>query len=291
MSVVVLEEARGWRRLYKSRLLRFVCRRNPFACLVVLGFVLAATVGASVVPSPSVYGFNLAGRLAPPSFSHLLGTDEFGRDIFARVIVSCRVAAIAFVVVVGIAGLAGATLGALSGERGGWLDLVVSRLIELIQGFPVVLLAFALVAILGSSEVNALIAVGVGTVPDFYRVARGAVVELRDREFVLAARTVGVRRWRLFYSELLPNFVGPLVVLATFDGAQAIMYEATLSFLGLGTQPPQPSFGTMISDAKNYMVDQPSYLVTVGVCLALVLLGLNLLGDTLSDFFSGEVLV
>jgi peptide/nickel transport system permease protein len=278
----------GWRAKRAGALgvLRYLWRRNPLACVLVTLFVLSASVGASVVSHNSVYTVNLTSTLARPSLSHILGTDAYGRDILARVIVSCRVAVLAFVLVVGIAGITGTTLGALAGERGGLPDLVASRLIELVQGFPFVLLALGLVAILGPSEVHALIAIGIATIPDFFRIARSSAVELRDREFVLAARSVGVKRWRLFYSEILPNMAGSLVIVATFDGAQAIIAEATLSFLGLGAQPPQPSFGTMISDAEFYMVEDPLYLVMVAVCLALVVIGLNMLGDSLSDFFS-----
>ena len=280
-------QAKSVRRASGPGVIGFLWRRNPIACVLVGATVISATVGASVVSYQSVYAVNLTNTLAPPSLSHVLGTDAYGRDVFARVIVSTRIAALAFVLVVGIAGTVGTVFGALAGERGGSLDMTVSRIVELIQGFPFVLLALGIVAILGPSEVHALIAIGIATIPDFYRISRGSAVELRDREFVLAARSVGVKPWRLFYSELLPNMLGSLVIVATFDGAQAIVAEATLSFLGLGAQPPQPSFGSMISDAKEYMVRQPLYLILVAICLALVVLGLNMLGDSLSDYFSG----
>lgn len=134
--------------------------------------MISATVGASVVSYQSVYAVNLTNTLAPPSLSHVLGTDAYGRDVFARVIVSTRIAALAFVLVVGIAGTVGTVFGALAGERGGSLDMTVSRIVELIQGFPFVLLALGIVAILGPSEVHALIAIGIATIPDFYRISR-----------------------------------------------------------------------------------------------------------------------
>lgn len=273
----------------RQGLVWYLIRSCPLALAVVVVFVVCAIFGPYIVSNSSVVGFDLTARLTGPSLSHLLGTDEYGRDILARVVVSTKTAAIAFLVVVGIAGLIGATLGALVGEMGGLLDLVVSRIIELVQGFPVVLLALGIVTIMGPTEFHALIAIGIGTIPDFFRIARGSAVELRDREFVLAARTVGVRKWRLFYSEMLPNMVGALVVVATFDGAQAILYDATLSFLGLGVQPPAPSFGTMISEAKTYLVVEPMYLVAVGACLAVILLALNRLGDSLSDYFNTDI--
>lgn len=276
------------RSFERAGALSYLWRQNPAACVLTLMFLLCATVGASLATRQSIFGFDLADRLAGPSWVHLLGTDSYGRDVLARVIASTRIAAEAFLVVTVMAGSVGTITGLLAGEQGGVVDLVASRLVELIQGFPILLLALAIVAVLGTSLFHALLAVAIGAIPDFFRVARSSAIELRDREFVLAARSVGVRRWRLLYSEMLPNMIGAIVVVATFDGAQAVMYEATLSFLGLGVQPPQPSFGTMISDAQTYMVMQPLYLVVVATCLGLILLSLNGIGDALSDYFSEE---
>ena len=179
--------------------------------------------------------------------------------MFPRVIVSTRIAALAFVLVVGIAGTVGTVFGALAGERGGSLDMTVSRIVELIRGFPRLVRVRESWRCLGRQRFTPLLRLGL---PDrrLYRISRGSAVELRDREFVLATAQCRVKPWRLFYSELLPNMLRSLVIVATFDGAQAIVAEATFSFLGLGARLPSPSFGSMISDAKEYMVRQPLYL-------------------------------
>jgi len=187
--------------------------------------------------------------------------------------------------VIAIGGVAGTILGSLAGLFGGTVDAIISRIIEIVQGFPIVLLAIAIVAISGPSLTHAMLAVAVGAVPDFARVARSVAIQLRSREFVEAARSVGASEWRILASEILPNMIGALVVIATFDGAQAVMYEAALSFLGLGVQPPQASFGGMLSEAKDYLALDAWYAFVCGVALAAVILGLNLMGDALSDYF------
>ena len=154
---------------------------------------------------------------------------------------------------VGVGGIAGTILGSVGGLFGGAVDAVVSRVIEVVQGFPIVLLAIAVVAIAGPSLTNAMLAVAVGAIPDFARVARSVAIQLRTREFVEAARSIGASEPWILGREILPNMLGSLVVIATFDGAQAVMYEAALSFLGLGVQPPAPSFGGMLSEAKEYL--------------------------------------
>jgi ABC-type methionine transport system permease subunit len=176
-------------------------------------------------------------------------------------------------------------VGGVAGSFGGIADAVISRATEVVQGFPIVLLAIAIVAISGPSLTHAMLAVGIGAIPDFARVSRSVALQLRAREFVEAARGLGASELRILRSEILPNMVGALLVIATFDGAQAVMWEAALSFLGLGVQPPEPSFGGMLSDAKSYLALQPGYAVVTGVALAVVILGLNLLGDALSDFY------
>jgi peptide/nickel transport system permease protein len=228
---------------------------------------------------------DLEATLQGPSSAHLLGTDQFGRDILSRLLTASRVAAQAVLIVIVIGGVIGTLLGSLAGLFGGALDAVVSRMIEIVQGFPIVLLAIAVVAVAGPSLVNAMIAVAVGAIPDFARVARSVAIQLRTREFVEAARSVGASEHRILATEILPNMVGALVVIATFDGAQAVMYEAALSFLGLGVQPPEASFGGMLSEAKEYLALDAWYAFVCGVALAAVILGLNLLGDALSDYF------
>lgn len=191
-------------------------------------------------------------------------------------------------IVVGVGAVLGVVLGILAGGVGGSVDMVVSRGLELIQGFPVLLLAFSLVAILGPSLLHAMLAAAVAAVPDFARVTRGHSVQLRHREFIEAARSSGASRGRILFREMLPNMFGSLAVLASFYAALAIMYEAGISFLGLGVQPPTASFGEMLNAADQYIYQDPMYAVCVGAALVVVILGFNLLGDTLSDYFGGS---
>ncbi|HEY7537436.1 MAG TPA: ABC transporter permease [Gaiellaceae bacterium] len=268
----------------RLRLASFLLRRDPLACALVLVFLLAATIGPFLAPYPP-NAPDLEATLQGPSAAHLLGTDQFGRDILSRLLTASRVAAEAVLIVILIGGVIGTLLGSLAGLFGGAIDAIVSRMIEIVQGFPIVLLAIAVVAVAGPSLLNAMIAVAVGAIPDFARVARSVAIQLRTREFVEAARSVGASEPRILTTEILPNMVGALVVIATFDGAQAVMYEAALSFLGLGVQPPEASFGGMLSEAKEYLALDAWYAFVCGVALAAVILGLNLLGDALSDYF------
>jgi peptide/nickel transport system permease protein len=263
---------------------RYLVRRAPLATALVAAFLICAVLGPWIEPyDPNK--IDLFARLQGPSWTHLLGTDEYGRDILSRLIAAARVAAIAAVIVVVIGGIVGTVLGLLAGGLGGTTDLVISRVIEVVQGFPVVLLAIGLVAILGPSLVHAMLAAGIGAIPDFARISRGIALQLRRREFVEAARMAGSGELRILRSEVFPNMVGALVVITSFDAAQAVMYESALSFLGLGVQPPTASYGVMLSEAKSYLGEQPSYAIFTGIALALVILGLNLIGDALSDYF------
>jgi peptide/nickel transport system permease protein len=268
----------------RLRLVSYLSRRAPVACLLVLVFVFAALLAPLVAPhSPNAV--DLDATLKGPSGAHWLGTDQYGRDLLSRLLFAAQTAAEAVLIVIAIGGVCGTFLGSVAGLLGGVVDTVVSRATEILQGFPIVLLAIAIVAITGPSLTHAMIAVAVGAVPDFARVSRSVAIQLRTREFVEAARSVGASESRILGSEILPNMLGALVVIATFDGAQAVMYEAALSFLGLGVQPPAPSFGGMLSEGKEYLAIDSWYAFICGVALAAVILGLNLMGDALSDYY------
>ncbi len=261
----------------------FLVRRSPVALALVALFLLAASIGPVVAPH-SMTDTNLAMALQGPSAQHWLGTDPLGRDVLSRLLGASRVAAQAFLIVVLIGGVIGTTLGLIAGGRGGIVDLLVSRVTEILQGFPTILVAIVIVALLNPSLTNAMIAVGLAAVPDFARVSRSVAIQLRDREFVDAARGLGASELRILWSEILPNMIGPLIVVASFDGAQAVLWEASLSFLGMGVQPPAPSFGSMLREAQGYLAIQPVFAIIVGVAVSGVILGLNLLGDAISDY-------
>lgn len=263
----------------------FLIKRAPLAFGLVSVFLLASVFGPILAPH-SMTDTNLLTALQGPSSDHLLGTDPLGRDVFSRLLGSTRVAAQAFLIVVLIGGVFGTAIGLIGGGLGGWIDLVVSRITEVLQGFPTILVAIVIVALISPSLTNAMIAVGLAAIPDFARVARSVAIQLRDREFVQAARGLGAGEFRILVGEILPNLVGPLIIIASFDGAQAIMWEAALSYLGLGVQPPAPSFGSMLRDAQSYLSIQPMLAVTVGTAVTGVIFGLNLLGDALGDFYN-----
>lgn len=269
----------------RFRLLRYLIRRDPLACVLVLFLLVGALFGPLIEPH-SANAVNLLAQLQGPGPHFLFGTDQFGRDLLSRILGATRVAVEACMIVLLIGGVGGTVLGTVAGI-GGIVDLVISRFIEVVQGFPIILLAIVIVAITGPSLAHAMIAVGIGGIPDFARVSRSIALQLHAREFVEAARSVGASELRILSHEILPNMRGSLIVIASFNAAQAVMYEATLSFLGLGIQPPEPSFGGMLSDAKGYLDIQPWYALIVGVALAAVILGLNLLGDALSDYYGG----
>lgn len=266
---------------------RYLLRHSPLAVALVALFVVTAILGPLLAPH-SMTDTDLSAALQGPSAAHWLGADALGRDVFSRLLGATRVAAEAFLIVALIGGVFGTALGTVSGGLGGALDLVVSRAIEVVQGFPTVLVAIVIVALTRPSLANAMVAVGIAAIPDFARVARGVAIQLRDREFVQAARGIGASELRILWSEVLPNMVGPLIVVASFDGAQAVLWEAALSFLGLGVQPPAPSFGSMLREAQSYLSIQPWLAVVAGLAVSAVILGLNLLGDGLSDFYDRD---
>jgi peptide/nickel transport system permease protein len=268
-------------------LLRYLVRREPFGCALFLLFVVTAVLGPTLAPYNPEDTDPLI-RLEGPSAEHLLGTDQLGRDLLSRILGGAQIAAEAALIVLAVGALIGSPLGALAGTLGGRTDALLSRAIEVIQGFPVVILALGFVAVTGRSLLYAMIAVGIGAIPAFFRIARSIGIQMRSREFVEAARSYGASRAQIIRSEVMPNAIGALIVVASYEAAVAVMYESALSFIGIGAQQPTPSFGRMLFEAKGYLGDDPSYALFVGAALAIVILGLNLMGDALSDRFQGE---
>jgi len=279
-----LETAPPVQKRRRASVLAYLLHRSPLAVLLVAIFVILSIFGPWLAPH-SMTDTNLSAVLQGPSPAYWLGTDTLGRDVLSRLLGSTGVAAQAFLIVVLMGGVIGTALGLVAGGLGGLIDLVVSRVIEILQGFPTILVAIVVVALLNPSLTNAMLAVGLGAVPDFARVARSVAIQLREREFIQAARGLGAGELRILWSEVLPNILGPLIIIASFDGAQAIMWEAALSFLGLGVQPPAPSFGSMLREAQSYLSIQPSLAIVTGVAVSAIVLGLNLLGDALGDFY------
>jgi len=264
---------------------RLIARKGAmFGAAVVMLFVLIAVLAPLVAPyDPTATDWS-AVRQAP-SLAHWFGTDEIGRDVAARVVFGARSSLLAAVVSVGLALLLGVPIGLLSGYAGGWVDGVLMRFTDAMLACPFLILAIALAAFLGPSLTNAMIAIGVSATPIFVRLTRAQVLVVKAEDFVEAARAVGNAPWRIVLRHILPNVVPALLVQATLTTAAAIIAEASLSFLGLGQQPPEPSWGSMLNTAKNFLTQAPWMAVWPGMSIFLVVLSFNLLGDGLRDAF------
>ena len=267
----------------KRALRRLLRRRGAMLGLViVLFFVLLAVFASSIAPYDPIATSWSAVRKAP-SAQYLFGTDEIGRDVLSRVIWGARASLMAGLVSVCISMALGVPIGLLAGYVGGWTDSLISRFTDAMLAVPFLILAIALAAFLGPSLSNAMIAIGVSAMPVFIRLTRAQVLAVKVEDFVEAARAVGNPHWRIALRHILPNVMPPLIVQSTLAIAAAIIAEASLSFLGLGQQPPAPSWGSMLNTAKNYVDNSPWMAIWPGLSIFLLVLSFNLLGDGLRD--------
>jgi len=249
---------------------------------IVLLAALAAILGPMLTPfDPAAQ--DLALRLAGPSLAHPFGLDELGRDILARVLAGARISFLVGLTVVSVSASVGTLLGALAGYCGGAIDEVISRIVDVLLAFPGLLLAIALVAVLGPSLGNVLFALTISGWVGYARLVRGQVLRAREFEYVLAARAAGAKTPRILWAHVMPTALPAVVVQATLGMAGAIIGEAALSFLGLGVQPPTPSWGTMLNGGRAHLLDAPHLTIFPGLAIALLVLGLNFLGDGLRD--------
>ncbi len=259
--------------------------RKPLAIvgtLLLLAMVLAAIFASSIAPyGPDDQG--VADPFAAPSSKYLFGADQFGRDILSRVIYGGRISLQIGLVAVAIGGSVGLVLGCLAGYFSAWVDEVVMRFIDIMLAFPGILLAIAVVVMLGPSLYNLMIAVGVGAIPTFARVVRASVLDMKEREYVTAARAMGVSDLKIISRHILPNIMAPFIVLATLDVATAILSGTALSYLGLGAKPPTPEWGLMLSDGKDFIRHAWWVGTFPGLAITVTVIGINLLGDALRD--------
>lgn len=256
------------------------------SCAVGTTLVLLLLMAAALswVWTPwSAYEIDLGHKLQPPNGQHWLGTDAFGRDVLSLLLVGARSSLLVGTVAVGMGLGIGTALGLLAAARGGWLEESILRLADFTFAFPAILSAIMLTAVWGAGIGNAIIAIGIFNIPTFIRVSRASAHTVWARDFILAARACGKGRWHITLEHILPNIAPVLIVQATVQFATAILAEAALSYLGLGTQPPQPSWGRMLSEAQTLMFQAPLLAVWPGAAIALSVLGLNLLGDGLRD--------
>lgn len=258
--------------------------RPALAIGAAITLTLACVALLSLVWTPyPVTEIDIARRLQGPSALNLLGTDQFGRDVLSMLMVGSRNAFAVGVVAVGIGLGIGGTLGVVAASRGGWVDDALMRLADFTFAFPAVLSAIMITAWLGPGAVNAIIAIGIFNIPVFARLARGSALQVWSLDFILAARAAGKGTARIVVEHVLPNIAGILMVQATIQFALAILAEAGLAYLGLGTQPPNPSWGKMLNEAQTFLHRNPWLAIFPGIAIALAVLGFNLLGDGLRD--------
>ena len=256
--------------------------RLRLGTVIVLVAALAAVAGPSITPfDPAAQELPL--RLAGPGGAHIFGLDELGRDVLARVLAGARISFFAGLTVVSVSAGLGTLLGALAGYFGGWLDDLISRVIDTLMAFPGLLLAIALVAVLGPSLGNVLFALTIIGWVGYARLVRGQVLRAREFDYVQAARALGAATPRVLFRHVVPAAMPAVVVQATLGMAGAVIGEASLSFLGLGVQPPTPSWGTMLSGGRAHLLDAPHLTLFPGLAIALLVLGFNFLGDGLRD--------
>jgi ABC-type dipeptide/oligopeptide/nickel transport system permease subunit len=247
--------------------------------------VLAAALFAPQIAPYSPTDLDVAVMLQGPSAEHWLGTDEVGRDVLSRTIFAARISIQVALVAVGVGLVGGTLVGIVAAYFGGIVDLVLMRFMELLFSFPAILLAVILMASLGTNVFNAMIAIGIVFIPGFSRLARASTEAVLRQQYIEAARTVGMSDWRILIREILPNILAPLLVEAAVAFAYAVLLESALSFLGLGAQPPDPSWGNMLNTGRGFMAQAPWLGIVPGMAMFICLLGFNLLGDGLRDLF------
>ncbi|MBZ9602360.1 ABC transporter permease [Phyllobacterium chamaecytisi] len=266
---------RAWRKLKANK--------SAVVGLVIIIFFVALAVIAPLLPIADPMATSWSAIRKAPSAAHWLGTDDIGRDILSRMIWGARASLMAGVFSVGIAVAIGVPLGLISGYFGGWVDMIISRVTEAFLAMPFLIMAIALAAFLGPSLFNAMIAIGLSAMPLFVRLTRGQVLSVKTEEYVEGARSIGLGHYQIITRYILPNVFSPLLVQASLTIATAIIAEASLSFLGLGQQPPAPSWGSMLNVAKNFLSQAPWMAMWPGAAIFLVVIGFNLLGDGLRD--------
>ncbi|KJS84361.1 MAG: peptide ABC transporter permease [Peptococcaceae bacterium BICA1-8] len=260
-------------------------KKNKIAVFgaIIIGILFFCAIFAPFLAPHDPENGLLKDRQQPPSEKYLLGTDSQGRDVLSRIIHGAGISVQIGVISVGIALLIGTTLGVLSGYYGRWIDVGIMRLVDIMLAFPTILLALAIVTVLGPSLKNAMIAVGIVNIPRFARIVRASVLSVKETEYVEASKAIGCTDMQIIFRHVLPNCLAPIIVQATLTIGTAILEAAGLSFLGLGAQPPMPEWGAMLADSRGYLRQAPWSVMYPGLAIMLTVLGFNLLGDGLRD--------
>ncbi|HRW06211.1 MAG TPA: ABC transporter permease [Caldilineaceae bacterium] len=262
---------------------RFQKHKLALVALVVLAvLILCALIPAQLAPYDPLQ-MEMHDRLQGPSATYLFGTDDLGRDILSRIIYGARISLQVGIIAVGIAAVVGISSGLLAGYFGGWVDAILMRIMDVIFAFPAILLAISIMAILGPSTVNVMIAIGIVYIPIFARIVRGSTLSIKALDYVEAAHAGGTRPSQILWRHIFPGTLGAITVQITLSLAYAILAEAALSFLGLGTQPPDPSWGSMLSFGRDWIREAPWFSFFPGLMIFITVLSLNLVGDGLND--------
>ena len=270
--------------LLRETMVKLAQSRTALAGMfIILLFIVGALTAPIVAPHDPVEQVISERIAAPFSPGHLLGTDDLGRDLLSRIIYGARISLVIGIVSVGISLFFGLLIGTLSGYFGGWFDRIVMRIIDIMLAFPYILLTIVIVAILGASLLNAMIAIGISQIPQYARVVRASVMAEKESDYVTAERSLGAGDTELMLRTILPNCLAPIFVQATLGIGDAILSSAALSFLGLGAQPPTPEWGLMIASAKEFVTSAWWIVTFPGIAILLAVLGFNLVGDTLRD--------
>lgn len=273
-------EVKGlWSNVFK----RLKKSKTSMVGLFIVALLLFFAIFAPFVsPHDPIVG-QLAERQTAPSMEHFFGTDSQGRDVFSRILYGAKISVQIGLISVGIALLFGTTMGVVAGYYGGAIDVIVMRIVDIMLAFPTILLALAIVTVLGPSLTNAMIAVGIVNVPRFARIVRSSVLSVKENEYIEAAVSIGCTDFQIITKHVLPNCLAPILVQATLTIGTAILEAAGLSFLGLGAQPPKPEWGAMLADSRGYMRQAPWSVMFPGLAIMFTVLGFNLLGDGLRD--------
>jgi peptide/nickel transport system permease protein len=262
---------------------RFVRNRSALVGLVLVGIFVVVAVLAPLLAPYDAYEMNMLNRLKAPSAAHLFGTDDFGRDLLTRILFGARISLAVSLGTVCLAILIGVTIGLTSGYLGGATDMWLMRVVDVFLSFPAILLALALVAALGTGLGNLIVALALVTWTTYARVVRASTLAIKEEEYITAARVVGVPTWRILLRHVLPNAAAPIIVIAALGMGNAVVSEAAMSFLGLGVQPPEPSWGTTLTFGLAFLREDPYLSTFPGLAIMFVVLGFNLLGDGLRD--------
>jgi len=269
--------------MWKNTLSQLIKNKTSLIGFSIILLIVFTAILAPLIATHSPTAQSITDRYLAPSPAHYLGTDELGRDIFSRLIYGTRISIQIAIISVGISLIIGVALGGIAGYFGRWIDQVIMRMIDMMMAFPSILLAIALVAVLGPGLRNAMIAVGIVGIPQFARIVRSTVMSVKETEYIEAARAIGAKHGRILFQHILPNSLAPIIVQVSLGMGTAILDAAGLSFLGLGAQPPLPEWGAMLSDGRAALQTAPWVVAFPGLAIFLFVLGFNLFGDGLRD--------